>query len=58
MCKSLIVLVPAVAFVMSMVVPTDARQPDAKDREITSKTFPALKLVRIPSKGKQFTMVC
>jgi len=33
-------------------LPTD----DAKDREITSKTFPALKLVRIPAKGKQFTM--
>src|SRR5208283_4059184 len=56
MCKSLMVLVPALAFVMSVIAPTYAQQPDAKDREITSKTFPTLKLVRIPAKGKQFTM--
>ncbi len=56
MCRSSMVLVPALAFVMSVVGPTYAQQPDAKDREITSKTFPTLKLVRIPAKGKQFTM--
>ena len=55
MCKASMVLVPTLAFVTSLVASTYA-QPDAKDREITSKTYPALKLVRIPAKGKQFTM--
>jgi len=56
MCKSLMVLVPTLAFVMSMVASTYAEPPDAQDREIASKTFPALKLLRIPAKGKQFIM--
>jgi formylglycine-generating enzyme required for sulfatase activity len=50
------VLVPTLAFLMSTVSSTYSEQPDAKDREIASKSFPALKLVRIPAKGKQFIM--
>jgi formylglycine-generating enzyme required for sulfatase activity len=47
--------VATLAVVISTAAPGTA-QPDAKDGEITSKTFPAIKLVRIPAKGKQFTM--
>jgi hypothetical protein len=43
-----------------MFLPGTARpllaQQKANDRELVSKTFPTLKLVRIPAQGKTFTM--
>ena len=56
MGKSFMLLVSTLAFAMSMVASAYAEPPDVKDREIASKTFPALKLVRIPAKEKQFVM--
>lgn len=49
------IFVAALAFLISTGATSHA-QPDAKDRQITSKSFPVIKLVRIPAKGKQFTM--
>jgi formylglycine-generating enzyme required for sulfatase activity len=43
-------------FLLGAVVLLAAPQQEAKDREMASKTLPTLKLVRIPAKGKAFTM--